>query len=352
MPAAAVLAFALAARLSYEPTVATVERRVEVMGTTLDLLVRMKYREGALAASEAAFAEIRRVEALLSTWKSGGELWRVNEGASGAPVAVSPELVEVLTTDFAWISRTQGAFDPTIAPLIRAWDLRGKGRIPTAPELAAARAASGARHFRIAAAAGAASTVTRLSGDAGIDEGAWGKGYALELAARDLRKAHVESAVLDLGGQVLAVGSDTGERPWRVPVAHPRDRSRTVVELGLADLSASTSGNSERGRTVGGRRIGHILDPHTGEPAADFGSVTVVSPSAWIADILSTALFVLGPEKGLALSERLRAEGVANEVLFLVERGGALDALSSPGLSQLVLSADAQAVHGLTPNQP
>ena len=87
---AAVLA--LAARLSYEPTLATAERRVEVMGTTLDLVVRMKYRDEALAASEAALAEIRRVEALLTTWKPGGELWRVDEGAPGKPVAVSSEL--------------------------------------------------------------------------------------------------------------------------------------------------------------------------------------------------------------------------------------------------------------------
>lgn len=346
MRVAAAVAFTLAARLSYEPTVATVERRVEVMGTTLELVVRMPYREDALAASEAALAQVRRVEALLTTWKPGGELARVDEGAPGKPVAVSRELTELLAADFGWIPRTQGAFDPTILPLVRAWDLRGKGRIPTTAELAVARKASGAGHFRIDAAAG---SVTRLSPDAGIDEGAWGKGYALELAQRVLEKARVRSAVLDLGGQVLAVGSDLAERPWRVPVAHPRDRTRTVAELGLANLSASTSGNSERGREVSGRRIGHILDPRSGEPAPDFGSVTVVAPSALVADILSTAFFVLGPEKGLALSATLRTEGVANEALFLVERGGVLQAVSSPGIANLVLSADPKAVAGLTP---
>ena len=102
-----VAALALAARLSYEPTLATAERRVEVMGTTLDLVVRMKYRDDALAASEAALAEIRRVEALLTTWKPGGELWRVNDGAPGKPVAVSRELAQLLATDFAWVPRTQ-----------------------------------------------------------------------------------------------------------------------------------------------------------------------------------------------------------------------------------------------------
>ena len=343
------VALALAARLSYEPTLATAERRVEMMGTTLELVVRMKYRDDALAASESALAEIRRVETLLTTWKPGGELWRVDEAAPGKPVAVSAELAELLEKDFAWVPRTQGAFDPTVLPLIRAWDLRGKGRIPTPAALEAARKASGVDHFRVDT---AARSVTRRSADAGIDEGAWGKGYALELADRVLRKAGVAGAVLDLGGQVLAVGSDANERPWRVPVADPRDRQKTVVELGLANLSASTSGNSERSRVVDGRRIGHILDPRTGEPAADFGSVTVVAPSALVADILSTAFFVLGPEKGLALSGALRKEGVENEVLFLVVRGAGLEAVSSPGIAGLVLSADPRAVDGLTPQQP
>ena len=119
-----------------------------------------------------------------------------------------------------------------------------------------------------------------------------------------------------------------------------------MITLSLADTSVSTSGNSERGRRVGGRRIGHLLDPRSGRPARDFGSVTVIAPSALAADILSTAFFVLGPEEGLALSARLRREGVVQEVLYLVEREGALDALASPGFAPFVLSTDPAAVRG------
>ena len=337
------------AALCYEPTLATVERRVEAMGTTLDLVVRMKYREQALAASEAALAEISRVETLLTTWKPGGELERVNAASPGTAVAVSRELAETLAAAFAWIRRTGGTFDPTVLPLVRAWDLRGQGRIPTGAQLAKARAATGPEHFRVDV---ASRHVTRLSPEAGIDEGAWGKGYGLDRAREALQKAGARSALLDLGGQVLALGSDTAEKPWRVPVADPRDRQRTVVELGLAELSASTSGDSERSRQAGGRRIGHILDPRTGEPAPDFGSVTVVAPSGFVADVLSTAFFVLGPEKGLALSAKLRADGIENEALFLIVREGGLETASSPGLSSLVLSADPQAVRGLIPSTP
>jgi FAD:protein FMN transferase len=335
--------------LVYEPTQATVERRVASMGTTVDLVVRMKYREPALQASESALRELSRVESLLTTWKRGGELDRIDEAPPDRPVRVSHELVDLLRDLFAWIPRTEGAFDPTVAPLMRAWDLRGEGRIPTAAELSAARAAVGADQFLLDP---SEATVTRRHAAAGIDEGAWGKGYGLDRAAAALTKAGVRSALLDLGGQVLAVGTDTGEKPWRVPVADPRDRGRTVVELGLSSGSASTSGDSERSRVVDGRRIGHLLDPKTGEPAPDFGSATVVAPTGLVADVLSTAMFVLGPERGLALSERLRREGVEQEVLFLVVRGDRLEAASSPGFSSLVLSADPRVVVGLTTSTP
>jgi thiamine biosynthesis lipoprotein len=165
--------------------------------------------------------------------------------------------------------------------------------------------------------------------------------------AKKLDAAGVGNALVDLGGQVLALGARTGGEPWTITIAHPTDRQRPVVTLAVADVSVSTSGDSERRRVVHGRSIGHLLDPHTGEPAPDFGSATVVAPSALTADVLSTAFFVLGPEKGLALSEKLRREGVPNEVFFLVDRGGALEAAASPGIFPLVVSTDSRAVHGL-----
>ncbi len=105
-----------------------------------------------------------------------------------------------------------------------------------------------------------------------------------------------------------------------VAVADPRDRARTVATLRLKDACASTSGNSERGLVVNGRHIGHLLDPRTGEPAPDFGSVTVVARDGLTADVLSTAFFVLGPREGLALSERLRAAGVVKRSAVSLRR--------------------------------
>ncbi len=302
---------------------ARVERHLEAMGTLLGLSLAGPDRVSALESSEEAVREIARVEALITTWRPGGPLDRVNAAPPGEAVVVGAEVSELLDAVFAWSQRTQGAFDPTVLPLVRAWDLRGQGRVPDAAVLSRALAATGRGHFRLSAATGRA---LRLSADAGIDEGAWGKGYALDRAVWALKLSGVREALLDLGGQFAAVGRAV------VAVADPRDRGRAAVRFSIEDESVSTSGNSERGLTAGGRRIGHLLDPRTGRPAPDFGSATAVAPSGLVADILSTAFFVLGPEKGLELSRNLRAGGFENEALFLVVRDGGVETLASPGL--------------------
>jgi FAD:protein FMN transferase len=300
-----------------------VERRLVAMGTVLNLRVSGESREAALQASEAGVVEVARIEALLSTWKPGGPLDRLNHSRPGEPVEVGWEASDLLTEVLAWSARTDGAFDPTVAPLMRVWDLRGSGRVPAPSEIAHALAAVGPNRISVDRLSGQAS---RQQPDAGIDEGAWGKGYALDRAAAAIEKAGSVPVAVDLGGQILVRGSRA------VAIADPRARGRVLGSVSISDASVSTSGNSERGLTADGLRIGHLLDPRTGSPAPDFGSATAVAPSAFVADILSTAFFVLGPEKGLALSEKLKHHGIANEALFLVWDGDRTRAMASPEL--------------------
>ena len=308
----------------------TLVRHLAVMGTALALSVSAPTRGGALDASERAVRAVEAAENLLSTWRDDTPLARLNAVAPGVPTPVSPELFTLLKRVFEWERVTGGAFDPAVGPLVAAWGLRWGGRIPTAAELRRARAAADAGLFTFEE---STLRISRTDALAGIEEGAWGKGWALDRAAEALRAAGASSFVLDLGGQVLAGGDAT-----TIAVAHPRDRSRAAAALRLKDASASTSGNSERGLTVNGRRIGHLLDPRTGAPASDFGSVTVVAPDGLTADVLSTALFVLGPREGLALSERLRVSGVVHEALFFSEgeEGHDLRVSMSPGMKRLV----------------
>jgi thiamine biosynthesis lipoprotein len=155
-------------------------------------------------------------------------------------------------------------------------------------------------------------TVTRTAEGAWLDTGGFGKGAALRAAAAALAGAGIRDAALNFGGQLLVVGRDADGTPWPVPVAHPSARTRPAALLWASGRSVSTSSQSER--------PGHILDPRTGRPVPAWGSVTVVAKDPAVADMLSTALFVMGPEAGLAWARGRTDVGV----LFLVEERGRL----------------------------
>ncbi len=270
------------------------DRTVLAMGTELRLHVEGK---GDLArASEAALAEGARIEAACSTWDPASTWSRLN-AAGGRPVALEVEWLALLGEMKAWQARTEGAFDPALLALVQAWGLREGGQIPKADALAEARRAAGARLLELDLTVGTA----RLDHPAaGVEEGGFLKGYALD---RMRQAAGVPTGLFDFGGQLLAWG-----RPVPVSVADPLNRQRPRLNLLLRDASLSGSGTSERGR--------HLLDPRCGEPCPSWGSTAVVASEALTADVLSTALYVLGPDAGLAWAKR---HGVA--AAFLLNDG-------------------------------
>lgn len=284
-----------------------VERQAYVMGTTLVARVEVPAAAGAEApataeaaeraarAIEAAFRAVERLDRLLSTWDEATPVSRLNRAPVGEPVALAPDLGALLLEAERWAERTGRAFEPAIGPLIDAWDLRGAGRRPTAAELDSALAAvrAGVRLED------GGTRAARMDARAWIDTGGFGKGAALRQAGRALRSRGVDAALLDFGGQLLALGAPAGEAGWRVGVAHPAQREQVSAELLVRDVSVATSGASERFVEVGGERFGHLLDPRTGQPVPPWGSVTVVTADAFAADALSTALYVLGPERGM-----------------------------------------------------
>lgn len=282
------LAALLLAVLPQEGPAPSCERRVAAMGTVLDLAVGAKDRATALLASEAAVRAVEAAEERLSTWVETSELARLNRAPVGAWFALSPELDSDLAHARALHAATGGAFDPGLAALVRVWGLRSGGRAPSAAELAAARAVGGLAAFEFAP-----GRARRLQPEAGIEEGGFGKGLALDQALAALRAAGGTSARLDLGGQVLLELPAEAE----LLLADPRERERPVLALRLCAGSLSTSGNGERGILVDGVRRAHLLDPRTGEPAADFGSLSVLAADATRADALSTGLYVLGPDE-------------------------------------------------------
>lgn len=275
-------------------------------------------------AFEAAFDEVARLETILSNWTTTSEITRLNRKAARAPVRCSPELFGAISTALRWAEATGGAFDPTVEPLVVALGLRGDrpppasgapGEAPGGPAppdvsiggvlpaggAPAVRLPVGWRHVRLGR---RSRSVSFDAPGVGIDLGGIGKGIALDAAASVLRRHGVRRALLDFGGQVLAIGRPQGAPVWVIGIADPSDRDRAIGAVGIADVSVATSGNAERSVMTPHGPVGHILDPKEQRPASFAGSVTVAGRDATSADALSTALFVMGPERGTAWADR------------------------------------------------
>ena len=258
------------------------DRRVLAMGT--ELCLHLEGDVDLAKASEAALAETARLEAACSTWEPAS-IWSRLNGAQGRAIRINPEWMALLGQMKDWSSRTGGAFDPVLAALMGAWGVRQGGSTPEPDALLRARRASGAALLELDGPAGTARLTDPL---AGIEEGGFLKGYALD---RMRKTSRVPSGWIDFGGQILAWG-----RRRRVAIADPVHRQRPRLNLDLRDGSLSCSGTSERGR--------HILDPRSGELCPAWGATAVVASDALTADVLSTALYVLGPDAGLVWAER------------------------------------------------
>jgi FAD:protein FMN transferase len=231
---------------------------------------------------EAAFDEAARVEKFLSTWDEASELSRLNH--NGAAV-VSPELYALLEMAMRWRERTGGAFDPLIGPLVEAWRIRSEGAAPDDATIARALASMRSSNviFR-------SPSSIQLHGCAAFEEGAFGKGYAID---RMLAVLDTPQGVVNFGGQLGIRGTSS------VTIADPERRDRPVIAFSLRDASLSTSSGSEKSFVAGGRHFSHLIDPRTGQALPPRGSASVVCDDALTADILSTALYVMGPSDGL-----------------------------------------------------
>ena len=274
-----------------------VVRQAYVMGTRATLTTLATDRAQGLATLERMLGEIEAVEAELSTWRHDSLLSAINRQPLDVPRPAPRHLCGLLADLAFWAQATGGAFDPAIGSLVAAWGLRVGGRWPSAEEIAQARNSSGLEHLLVE---DAPCRVTRRHAVT-LDAGAFGKGAAIDRVAEREHAHQTPAWMIDLGGQV-AVGS-SARRGWPVALAHPEHRDQPALELRLASGSLATSGGSMRDHLVGGRRIGHIIDPRTGQTLSRAESATVWHERALVADILSTALYVMGVEEGLAWAE-------------------------------------------------
>jgi FAD:protein FMN transferase len=291
-----------------------------LMGTVVDIVV---YAPPRLAepAIEAAFAEMRRIEQLMSPNMEQSDVWRLSH--ADGPLTVSADTAAVLQLGLQVAHQSGGAFDLTLGALKRIWGVESDApRLPDETEIAAALRGIGPDALQLDG-----HEVVKKTAALEIDLGGVAKGYALDRAIAVLQAAGIRHASVNAGGDLRLLG-DRGDRPWRIGIQHPRRSDELLATLDLTDTSVVTSGDYERFFELDGVRYHHLFDPKTGRPAHGCQSVTVVTDQAMRADALATAAFVLGPERGLAFLEQQQVEGI------LVSATG--EVLVTPGLKQQV----------------
>lgn len=311
VPPAPPPAAGLASPAASAPPVALAPARLvthadRAMGTrvTLAAMATASHDEARVrAAFEAALVEIRRLESLMTTWRDDSEIARVNAAAGRAAVPVSEDTWRVLEAS-VWASRASGgAFDVTFEAMHGIWkfDQDRDPHPPAASAVASARRLVDFRRLRLDPARRTA-LLERTGMRIGL--GGIGKGYAVDRAARVLLDAGLADFAVQAGGDLYTHGEKAPGIPWSVGIRDPRGPEGTYfATMGVSDHAFSTAGDYERSYVKAGRRYHHIIDPHTGWPATASRSVTIWATDALTADALDDAVFILGPERGLALVE-------------------------------------------------
>ena len=247
-------------------------------------------------AINAAFDEIRRVDSVFSIHRPDSELSRVNANAHREAVSVSDELATLVLSALDVARDTGGAFDPTVGPLIQLWGFLWKEhRFPASNELAAARTHVG---YRLVELDPRQHTIRFFTNGVSLDLNAIAKGYAVDCAIEKLRSHGISNAMVRAGGDLRVIGSPPGETAWTVQLEDPVKRGKRR-SIKLRDQALSTSGSYENFFIREGRRYSHLLDPRTGWPVEGIASCSVIGRTCTESDALSTALFVLGPDRAL-----------------------------------------------------
>ena len=303
------------------------------MGSQLTLTAWVRDEAKAIETFEHVFREFDRLESLLSIWKAGSDVVRMNANAGVTPVRVSEDTVTVLREAAEGSALTRGKFDITFGALSDIWRFdHDQDNIVPDRQLIETRLTR--IDYRAVQVDGTARTAFVSRPNVRVHLGGIGKGYAVDRAVAFLREAGFADFMIQSGGDLYVAGSNGGA-PWKLAIADPRGAHEPFATLQITDGTFSTSGDYERFFMKDGVRYHHLLDPDFGEPARGCRSVTIVANRAVTADVLSTAVFIMGPDEGMKLIEKQPdVEGVIvtadNEVLISTGLRGRLALLRPP----------------------
>ncbi|MCI0452270.1 MAG: FAD:protein FMN transferase [Candidatus Latescibacteria bacterium] len=275
--------------------------RTQTMGTWATVTLVTADSSAVADLAYRGLLELHRVDSLMSNWTQTSEVARINRNAGTRDVNVHFEVALVLAEAARVTRDTGGAMDITVEPLVRLWGfLGGKKRIPTQDEITRTLASVGPDKVRFDA---ARRSIRFATPGTKIDLGGIAKGYGVDCVASILREAGAKDALIDLSGNMVALGNAPDKGGWSVGVRDPSGQHPYLGTIRLHDEAISTSGNYEQFVDADGKRYGHIIDPRTGWPAEGLVSVTVVAAHAVQCDAWDTGLFVLGSEKARALAK-------------------------------------------------
>jgi thiamine biosynthesis lipoprotein len=296
----------------------------ETMGTRWRVVLATASRRSLHELHDGIQARLDRVVAQMSTWEHGSNVSRFNRAAAGTWQVLPDALFEVMDCALEVARASDGAYDPTVGPLVDAWgfgpDSPGP-RVPDAQTLAAARARVGWQAIQL----NAGTRTARQAGGVSADLSAIAKGYGIDVVVAYLREAGIDAALVDVGGEVFGHGRKPDGTPWRVLVDAQQDIDDVESEAGepcvlhLQDMAVATSGDRWHRFEHDGRRYSHTVDPRTGSPVMHaIVAVTVVARDTMRADAWATALTVMGGDEGFAFAAR---NGIAARFVVRGEAG-------------------------------
>ena len=278
------------------------------MGTIVEITVADRSEERARLAMTKAMGEFERIDALMSCYRQGSAVFKLNHTGPGEELAVGEEVFDLLQLAAEVSQSSGGAFDATIRPLSSLWDFDHGGVVPSRDDIENSTRYVGYEKLILNE---KSKSVGFSSRNMGVDLGGIAKGWAVDRAMEELTRSGIRNAIIDAGGDLRVAGARPGRKFWRIGVQHPREQGALLMTFEMKDAAIVTSGDYERFFVAEGVRYHHILDPASGQPARGCQSVTVIAPTAAEADACSTAAFVLGPDRGLAfLKARPGVRGV------------------------------------------
>jgi len=312
-----------------------------VMGTFAHLKAIAKDPRKAKKCVEAAFAELKKVDDLMSDYKSDSEISEVNRDAFKRAVKVSKSTFEVLQKSAEFSRLSEGAFDITIAPLTELWRSAAEvNSVPSEAELAAARSKVGYEKLFL----DANEMTVRFAVDGmKLDLGGIAKGYSIDKAIEAMRAGGAVGGMVDVGGDIRCFGlPPKGKKTWRVGLEDPTEpkgsdqtlavsAGRILLVLKLTNAAVATSGGYRRFVLIEGKRYSHIMNRDTATSAEGLSSVTIIAQNALDADALATSVSVMGPEKGLALIEK-----IPNTEAILITSSPEYQLIKTPGAEKYI----------------